>query len=160
MPGVQNSEPVGQPSRCTAAARSAPLDLVASLLAACSGAAAPEPYFHPRPRPLRARSIASSPRLVDPSGFAALVARDEVFVLNVHVPDEGSIPGTDSLVPSATSRRARELPPDKSSPVAVYCRTGRMSATAVATLAGLGYTSLSGMIAWAADGRPLLPPAS
>lgn len=143
--------------------RSAPLILVALLLTACSAALAPEPP--PPTTAAAAPARITSPRLVDPSGFAALAARDEVFVLNVHVPDEGSIPGTDAAVPfDELVARARELPPDKNRPVAVYCRTARMSATAVATLARLGYTDVSelrgGMVAWVADSRPLLPPSS
>ena len=44
-----------------------------------------------------------------------------------------------------------------------YCKSGRMSAEAAATLQELGYTDIvelsGGMDAWIADGRQLLPPA-
>ena len=47
--------------------------------------------------------------------------------------------------------------------MAVYCKSGRMSADAVSTLRQLGYTDVvelrGGMDAWAAGGRELLPPA-
>lgn len=98
---------------------------------------------------------------VEPADFALLVKSTTTFVLNVHTPDEGSIPGTDAAIPyDQLLRRAGELP-DRSTAVAVYCRTGRMSAEAVPTLRELGFTSITelsgGMEAWQAEGRQLLP---
>lgn len=98
---------------------------------------------------------------VEPAEFALLVKDASNFVLNVHTPDEGSIPGTDATIPyDQLLRRADELP-DRSTAVAVYCRTGRMSAEAVATLRELGFTRITelagGMEAWQADGRRLTP---
>ena len=89
---------------------------------------------------------------------------DDVLVVNVHVPDEGSIAGTDAAIPYDEVRTwIAELPEDLSAPLAVYCKSGRMSAEAVATLQSLGYTDVvelrGGMDAWVADGRELLPPA-
>ncbi len=108
---------------------------------------------------------AESPRLLSPAAFAQAVADPVRVTINVHVPDEGSIPGTDLSIPfDAIEPRADELPADRSTPLAVYCRSGRMSAIAVETLARLGYTSIveldGGMIAWEADGRRLLSPGS
>lgn len=61
------------------------------------------------------------------------------MTINVHVPDEGSIRGTDLWIPfDAVEARREELPPP-ATPLAVYCRSGRMSAIAVKTLARLGY---------------------
>ena len=99
---------------------------------------------------------------VEPAEFAALVTDEDVVTVNVHVPDEGSIPGTDTAVPfDQIEARIDELPSDRSTALAVYCRTGRMSAEAVETLRGLGYTEVTelrgGMEAWAAEGRELLP---
>lgn len=98
---------------------------------------------------------------VEPAEFALLVKGASTFVLNVHTPDEGSIPGTDAAIPyDQLLRRAGELP-DRSTAVAVYCRTGRMSAEAVPRLRELGFTRITelsgGMEAWQADGRRLTP---
>lgn len=78
----------------------------------------------------------------------------------MHTPDEGSIPGTDLAIPFDTlEERKGELPP-VSTRLAVYCRSGRMSAEAVETLKRLGYQDVvelrGGMIAWADSGRQLL----
>lgn len=93
-----------------------------------------------------------------------MLADADTFVVNVHVPDQGAIAGTDAAIPYDEVRdRSAELPPDLDTPVAVYCKSGRMSAEAAATLQELGYTDIvelsGGMDAWIADGRQLLPPA-
>ena len=101
---------------------------------------------------------------VSPEAFAGVVAEPGRVAINVHVPDEGSIPGTDLTIPfDQIAARKSELPA-LTTPLAVYCRSGRMSAIAIQTLSGLGYTDVveleGGMIAWEEAGRPLLPPAS
>lgn len=102
-------------------------------------------------------------RLVSPAEFAAEMDRGERTVVNVHTPDEGSIAGTDTSVPfDQIEARVAELPQDRAAPLALYCKSGRMSAIAVETLSRMGYTDLvdlrGGMVAWKADGRALVPP--
>lgn len=107
---------------------------------------------------------AAAVRLLDPAEFAAAIAGDRVTI-NVHVPDEGSLPGTDLAVPfDRITAEAGQLPPDRSTPLAIYCMTGHMSAIAGPELTALGYTDVvelrGGMEAWQADGRQLLPAGS
>lgn len=102
----------------------------------------------------------SASRLVASEDFAAAVARPGVVTINVHVPDEGSIRGTDLWIPfDAVEVRRDELPPT-TTPLAVYCRSGRMSAIAAETLAKLGYGDVveldGGMEAWERSGRRLV----
>lgn len=99
-------------------------------------------------------------RSVEPAEFAMLTKKASTYVLNVHTPDEGSIPGTDAAIPyDELERRSQELP-ERSTALAIYCRTGRMSSEAVPTLRRLGFTTITelagGMEAWQADGRELL----
>ena len=103
-------------------------------------------------------------RVLDPAEFGAAIVGDRVTV-NVHVPDQGSLPGTDLAVPfDQITARAAELPRDRSTPLAIYCMTGNMSAIAGPELTALGYTDVvelrGGMEAWQASGRPLLPAGS
>ncbi len=97
-------------------------------------------------------------RRVTADEFAMEIQRSDTVVLNVHTPYEGEIPGTDLFLPFDAIDNAR-LPQDKSTTLAVYCQTGRMSAQAATTLAELGYTSIveleGGMQAWTASGRTL-----
>lgn len=131
------------------------LGLIMVLIAGCGGGPTPM-STDPTPAPTTARQL-------DPVQFAALLEGEQTFVLNVHVPDEGYIAGTDSTIPfDRLEARAAELPTDPATPIAVYCRSGTMSAIAVDTLTELGYQDVSelrgGMIAWAESGRQLLPP--
>lgn len=105
---------------------------------------------------------AASPRLVSVEEFAAELNGGERFVLNVHTPDEGSLERTTAAIPfDQLEARADELPPDRSTPLAVYCRSGNMSQTAVLTLAQMGYVDVielgGGMNAWVVSGRTLVP---
>ena len=83
------------------------------------------------------------------------------MVINVHVPFEGAIAGTDLTIAFDQIRRdVAKLPTDLQSPIAIYCRSGRMSAVAARTLAELGYTNVveleGGMNSWVAAGRVLV----
>jgi rhodanese-related sulfurtransferase len=100
-----------------------------------------------------------SPRLVSPEAFAERIEADGVVTINVHTPDEGSIPGTDLAIPFDRISSSDELPADLDTPLAVYCRSGSMSADAVEDLEQLGYTDIAelegGFNAWEASGREL-----
>jgi rhodanese-related sulfurtransferase len=84
----------------------------------------------------------------------------EVPVINVHIPFEGEIPGTeDSIAFDEIAEHLDQLP-GKDEPVILYCRSGSMSTTAAEVLASLGYTQVAevdgGMRAWAAAGYDLI----
>jgi rhodanese-related sulfurtransferase len=106
-------------------------------------------------------SAAKTPAtLLDPNAFAARIARAEATVINVHVPYEGEIEGTDHLIPFDVIVGDKRLPADKGAEIVLYCRTGRMSVTAAKELAAAGYTNLydleGGMRAWEEAGKPLV----
>ena len=88
-----------------------------------------------------------------------LGAKDFLFV-NVHIPYEGEIKGTDLHVPyNEVEKNLNKFSADKKSKIVVYCRSGSMSAIASRNLARLGYTNVfdvkGGMIAWQKAGFPL-----
>jgi rhodanese-related sulfurtransferase len=85
-----------------------------------------------------------------------------VVTINVHVPNEGSIAGTDLTIPYTEIAASTALPADLATPLAVYCRSGNMSADAVRDLTALGYTNIveleGGFNAWKSSGRVLEGP--
>lgn len=95
-------------------------------------------------------------QLVDASAFDAALKRPDAVVINVQVPYDGELEGTDLFMPFDAIDPA-SLPTDQTTPLLVYCRSGSLSAEAVVTLAGLGYTDIielhGGLNAWRAGGR-------
>lgn len=90
-----------------------------------------------------------------------LEATPEAFILDVRTPQEyaaGHIPNSTLIPHTDIQVRADELPPDKSTPIFVYCRSGSRSTAASATLAELGYTNIvnmrGGFPDWARAGYP------
>lgn len=97
---------------------------------------------------------------VSPWRLAAMLETKDFLLVNVHVPYEGEIDGTDTFLPyDQLANRLSELPVARSATIVVYCRSGRMSAEAARTLVGLGYADVfeldGGMIAWQSAGYTL-----
>lgn len=103
---------------------------------------------------------AARPQLLSPRTFAAAVARLGTVTIDVHVPRQGSIPGTDLWIGFDRLAATGRLPAARSTRLAVYCRSGRMSRIAVRTLVRLGYRQIvelrGGTDAWVASGRALV----
>lgn len=134
--------------------------LVAMLLAAVGaiGAAAGQNAVQTSTRPVEGGGSFTD---VSAAGLAAMLMTKNFTLINVHVPYEGEIEGTDLFIPfDQVEARAAELPADKSARLVVYCRSGRMSAIAARTLVALGYRDVwhldRGMIAWQRVGYPLV----
>jgi phage shock protein E len=97
---------------------------------------------------------------VSPAGLRQMLAGKDFAFINVHVPYEGEIRGTDVHIPyDRIEARIRELPKDRMAPIVLYCRSGAMSATAAETLVRLGYTRVfnleGGFLAWQQAGYPV-----
>ncbi|MBL7036721.1 DUF1573 domain-containing protein [Candidatus Microgenomates bacterium] len=85
----------------------------------------------------------NSVSLVDSTTFSNLVKDESSFLLDVHIPEQTHIPGTDAFIPyNQISQNLDSLPQDKSTPILVYCRSGSMSKTASEEIIKLGYTNV------------------
>ena len=113
---------------------------------------------------LKTRTVAveGSGRYTDVSAtvLARMLEKKNVLLVNVHIPYEGEIAGTDLAVPfNQLEANLAKLPADKSARVVLYCRSGRMSSIAARALVKLGFTNIwnldGGMIAWEQAGYPL-----
>lgn len=82
-----------------------------------------------------------------------------VTVVNVHVPYEGELRGTDAFVAFDRVVGDPAIPTDRNAQVLLYCRTGRMSKIAGEVLISDGYLYVAdldgGMDAWEKTGRPV-----
>ena len=91
--------------------------------------------------------------------YEMLKSKDFYFI-NVHIPYEGEIEGTDAFIPyNKIAQNLDKLPEDKSTKIVLYCQSGRMSEIAAQELSDLGYTNvynhLFGMHDWQSKGYPL-----
>ena len=108
-------------------------------------------------------SLDQSPpyRNISYAEFNRRLEAKDFLLINVHVPYQGEIPGTDLLLPYHSIERQQDrLPADKDTKIVVYCLTGPMGYEAAERLAELGYTRLyhfaAGMRGWVRSGRELV----
>ncbi len=97
---------------------------------------------------------------LSPQELSRLLDEGGVTLVNVHVPYEGEIPGTDLFIPyDAVRARVGELP-GRDAAIALYCRRGPMSREAAQTLVTLGYRRVyvlrGGFEAWRQAGFPFV----
>ncbi|MEW6060030.1 MAG: rhodanese-like domain-containing protein [Actinomycetota bacterium] len=95
---------------------------------------------------------------ITPNELDSMLQSEDVFLVNVHVPYEGHIPGTDAFIPyDRIAGRVGALPSDTSKLV-IYCRSGTTSAIAAQALITVGvsgfYELAGGYNAWIAAGLP------
>ena len=98
---------------------------------------------------------------IDAATLARMLARKDFALVNVHIPYEGDIAGTDASVPfDRIGEHLDRLPQDRSARLVLYCKTGRMSTIAARELLERGYTNIvhlaGGMVAWKRAGHPIV----
>lgn len=92
--------------------------------------------------------------------LAELVEKENVTLVNVHIPYEGELPNTDLFIAYDEIADHLDELPAKDAPIVLYCRSGSMSTSAAQELAELGYSNVlevdGGFNAWKAAGYELL----
>jgi len=94
---------------------------------------------------------------VDSATLEQRMASEDVYLVNVHVPYEGEIPGTDAFIPyTEIAGRLDELPDDGT--LVIYCRSGNMSTQSAQEMVDTGFSAFAelegGFQAWEAAGLP------
>ncbi len=101
-------------------------------------------------------------RVVTAEQLADALPNQDFTLVNVHVPDQGSLPATDYSIPFNELEAFVAAMPDTAAPIVIYCQSGGMSSQMAPALIELGYTNLfelnGGFNAWSAAGYELLPP--
>jgi rhodanese-related sulfurtransferase len=98
--------------------------------------------------------------LISPDELQVMLEEEDVTVINVYVPYQRYIAGTDVYIPyNEIDQSLDRLPQDKGARIVVYCRSGKMSSAASQMLLQLGYTNIynlkGGYTAWQAVGYPM-----
>ncbi len=94
--------------------------------------------------------------------FEKIIQNESVFLLNVHTPYQGQIYGTDEIIEDWENieKYMDKLPKNISTPIAIYCRSGRMSGVVAEKLKEMGYQKIynldGGMNAWEESGRKII----
>lgn len=91
--------------------------------------------------------------MLNPSELNNTIKNQDVFLVDVHTPEQRHIKGTDAFIPyDEIDKHLVKLPQDKSTPIYLYCAGGPMGNAAARTLHDLGYTKLynldGGAMAW------------
>ena len=75
--------------------------------------------------------------------YGQLASRPDVFVLDVHIPEQPHLPQTNAFIPyNQLTQNLDKLPQNKNTPILIYCRSGSMSRQAAQTLAKLVHSNL------------------
>jgi rhodanese-related sulfurtransferase len=116
--------------------------LLVSALSACSTSGADDPASG---EPGVVVPVDGGGTYVDilPNELQEMLSSPNILLVNVHVPNEGEIPGTDLHIPfDEIGQRTSELSTSKEDTIVVYCRSGSMSAIASRELVELGYSAV------------------
>ncbi len=91
--------------------------------------------------------------MVTAADLNKLMQSQDIFLVDVHTPEQQHIKGTDLFIPYDEIEKYQDkLPKDKNTAIYLYCKSGRMANAAARSLNELGYTDLTnledGVNAW------------
>lgn len=96
---------------------------------------------------MKSKLIVAGFQDITASELKAALKEKDFFLLDVHIPEQKHIEGTDAFIPyNEIEKYIEKLPKNKNTKIVVYCRTGSMSAAASKTLLRLGYKDIYNLI--------------
>ncbi|MDD2661162.1 MAG: rhodanese-like domain-containing protein [Methylococcales bacterium] len=83
---------------------------------------------------------------ITPAQLNQLMHTGDIFLVDVHTPEQQHIKGTDLFVPYNEIEKYKDkFPTDKNTPIYLYCEGGPMGNAAARSLHELGYSNLSNL---------------
>jgi len=96
--------------------------------------------------------------------LASMLSQKDFKLIDVHIPEQRHIPGTDKFIPFNEIEKIIAVLPNKNERIILYCRSGGMSERVAKELVSRGYTNVynltGGLNKWVAEGRETLPEKS
>ncbi len=85
-------------------------------------------------------------KVISPAELNQLMQHQDIFLVDVHTPEQKHIKGTDVFIPYNEIEKYKDkLPADKNTPIYLYCEGGPMGNSAARSLHELGYSNLSNL---------------
>jgi rhodanese-related sulfurtransferase len=85
-------------------------------------------------------------KMISPSDLRQAMQNEDIFLVDVHTPEQRHIKGTDLFIPyNEIEKYQDKLPKDKNTPIYLYCESGPMGNAAARTLHDLGYRNLNNL---------------
>jgi rhodanese-related sulfurtransferase len=85
-------------------------------------------------------------KIISPAELNQLMQHEDIFLVDVHTPEQKHIKGTDLFIPYNEIEKYKDkLPTDKNTAIYLYCEGGPMGNAAARTLHELGYSNLSNL---------------
>ena len=85
-------------------------------------------------------------KVISPAELNQLMQHEDIFLVDVHTPEQKHIKGTDVFIPYNEIEKYKDkLPADKNTPIYLYCEGGPMGNAAARTLHELGYSNLTNL---------------
>jgi rhodanese-related sulfurtransferase len=83
-------------------------------------------------------------KVITATDLSRLMQHEDVFLVDVHTPEQRHIKGTDLFIPyNEIEKYKNKLPKDKTTTIYLYCERGPMANMAARSLYDLGYRNLT-----------------
>ncbi len=85
-------------------------------------------------------------KMITATDLNRLMQKQDIFLVDVHIPEQQHIKGTDLFVPYNEIEKYKDkFPKDKNTPIYLYCEGGPMGNAAARSLYELGYHNLTNL---------------
>jgi rhodanese-related sulfurtransferase len=85
-------------------------------------------------------------KMITPTELNQVMQNEDIFLVDVHMPEQRHIKGTDLFIPfNEIEKYQNKFPKDKNAAIYLYCEGGPMGNAAARSLYELGYRNLTNL---------------